>query len=317
MSVYFDRAKQRYRFMFRRQIGGRLHRLTRLLPKGFTKAQADRYDRDETARLFAQAGRNEPTLSACVRLYVDHRLPRLKWGDRIGLELSHLADLIDGQPLGEVGKLSIQYIEDNAHLAPATIRNRLAYLRAAVRYAHKKHGIGEFDYTSRMSFPSVNNERHVYVDFKKGLPAILLACGRDKELRALLMIAAYSGMRWISEIRRLRKEDVRGGLFHLGETKNGKPHVVPIHPALKPYLAQIPFRTPAYTLWRHWRDAADRAGFPDVRLHDLRHSFASALLAKGATLGEVGELLNHSSPQATKRYAHLVVQAKRRLMRRL
>lgn len=316
MPVSFDKQKRRYRYFYRRSIDGRLYRFTRLLPKGFTQAQADKYEREQTARLFAQAGVSESTLSDCVRLYLDHRIPQLKHGSGIALELSHIADLIDGQPLGEVGTLSLQYAKNNPQLAPATIRNRLAYLRAAIRYAHKKHGIGEYDYTSRMSFPTVDNERHVYLDFKVGLPALLLAC-ESEELKALVMIAAYSGMRWRSEILKLTKPDIANDLFRLGETKNGKPHVVPIHPKLKPYLSHIPFRSTDTALQRAFQRSRTKAGYPDLHLHDLRHSFASTLLGRGATLGEVGEMLNHSSPQATKRYAHLIVQAKRRLMQRL
>lgn len=316
MPVSFDRQKGRWRYFFRRSINGKPHRFTRLLPKGITQTQADKYERDQTARLFTHAAGGEPTLDLCVKLYIDHRVPQLKSGERTALELSHLADMIDGKPLSDVGELSLKYARDNSHLAPATIRNRLAWLRAAIRYAHKKHGIGEFDYTSRMSFPSVDNERHVYLDFKTGLPAILLAC-ESNELRALVMIAAYSGMRWQSEILKLDKSSLRDDLFILGTTKNGKPHVVPIHPKLKKWLRYIPFKTGGHRLWEGWRRAADAAGFPGLRLHDLRHSFASTLLERGATLAEVGEMLNHSSPMATKRYAHLVVNAKRKVMGRL
>lgn len=316
MPVSFDRQKRRYRYFFRHTIDGRRHTFTRLLPRGFSQTQADKYEREQTAKLFAQAGRSEPTLSHCVRLYVTHRLPELKRGARTALELSHIADLIDGQPLSAVGELTLRYAREHPDLAPATIRNRLAYLRAAIRYAHKKHGVGEFDYTSRMSFPTVDNERHVYIDFRTQLPALVRACD-SPEVRALVMIAAYSGMRWQTEILPLTRLDLAGGLFRLGDTKNGKPHVVPIHPKLKPYLRFIPFRTNSYALWKGFRAAADSIGLPDLRLHDLRHSFASRLLERGATLAEVGELLNHSSPIATKRYAHLVVTAKRKVMGRL
>jgi len=43
-----------------------------------------------------------------------------------------------------------------------------------------------------------------------------------------------------------------------------------------------------------------------LRIHDLRHSFASAGLAAGLTLNQIGELLGHKSTQTTHRYAHLI-----------
>ncbi|MDG4647105.1 site-specific integrase [Roseibacterium sp. SDUM158017] len=51
--------------------------------------------------------------------------------------------------------------------------------------------------------------------------------------------------------------------------------------------------------------ARDAAGLPDVRIHDLRHTFASLLINNGVSLYEVQELLGHSSTAMTQRYAHL------------
>ncbi len=47
------------------------------------------------------------------------------------------------------------------------------------------------------------------------------------------------------------------------------------------------------------------AGLPEVRLHDLRHSFASMAAPSGASLPMIGKLVGHSQPQTTQRYAHL------------
>ena len=55
-----------------------------------------------------------------------------------------------------------------------------------------------------------------------------------------------------------------------------------------------------------WRIVRASAGVPDVRLHDLRHTYASMGVASGLTLAQVGQLLGHSTPATTQRYAHLV-----------
>ncbi len=60
-----------------------------------------------------------------------------------------------------------------------------------------------------------------------------------------------------------------------------------------------------------WRDVRERAGLWGVRLHDLRHTFASLAIASGLTLEQTGQLLGHSTPQTTKRYAHLLDDAAR------
>jgi site-specific recombinase XerD len=46
-------------------------------------------------------------------------------------------------------------------------------------------------------------------------------------------------------------------------------------------------------------------GVDNVRIHDLRHSFASIAVASGMSLPMIGKLLGHSQPQTTARYAHL------------
>ncbi|MDP6427464.1 MAG: tyrosine-type recombinase/integrase, partial [Rhodospirillales bacterium] len=54
-----------------------------------------------------------------------------------------------------------------------------------------------------------------------------------------------------------------------------------------------------------WRRIRKRAGIEDVRIHDLRHTFASTAVAAGQGLPMIGKLLGHSQVQTTARYAHL------------
>lgn len=55
-----------------------------------------------------------------------------------------------------------------------------------------------------------------------------------------------------------------------------------------------------------WERIRKAAGIDDVRMHDLRHTFASTAAAHGASLPMIGKLLGHSTPITTQRYAHLV-----------
>lgn len=59
------------------------------------------------------------------------------------------------------------------------------------------------------------------------------------------------------------------------------------------------------SLQKAWAKVRDRAGLSDLRLHDLRHNFASTAVSSGHSLYLVGKLLGHTQPQATQRYAHL------------
>ena len=56
---------------------------------------------------------------------------------------------------------------------------------------------------------------------------------------------------------------------------------------------------------RFWDRIRTEAGIVDVRIHDLRHTFASLLVSGGMLLPMIGRLLGHTQVQTTQRYAHL------------
>ena len=96
------------------------------------------------------------------------------------------------------------------------------------------------------------------------------------------------------------------------DTKTGsRPVYLP--PQVMSLLAQLP--TPNGTLTglkspKHlWDCIREEAGCPDLRLYDLRHTFASAALRAGYSLEQIGELLGHKNTQTTKRYTHLQDEA--------
>jgi integrase len=61
----------------------------------------------------------------------------------------------------------------------------------------------------------------------------------------------------------------------------------------------------ATELKEDWKRICKAAGLVDLRVHDLRHTFASQLASGGASLALIGSLLGHSSPATTHRYAHM------------
>ena len=122
-----------------------------------------------------------------------------------------------------------------------------------------------------------------------------------------------------SEILDLRWEDVfpERNEIRLADSKTG-PRTVPLSPAAARVLAELPRsdgnpwviagRKPGARLAHisyYWYRVRARAGLEDVRIHDLRHSFASRALALGEPLPMIGKLLGHTKIQTTARYAHL------------
>lgn len=123
----------------------------------------------------------------------------------------------------------------------------------------------------------------------------------------------------LSEIQTLRWEfvDLEAGELNLPDTKTGG-RVVPLSPSAVQLLASLPRnddnpwvihspRSDSHLtdLQHPWRRIRARAGLDDMRIHDLRHSFASRALALGESLPMIGKLLGHTQVQTTARYAHL------------
>ena len=142
--------------------------------------------------------------------------------------------------------------------------------------------------------------------------------GATPEAIAAIRLLILTGCRR-SEILALRWEDVdfEARELRLRDSKTG-PRVVPLSPSAVELLAElprsagsrwvIPGRKPGTHMVRlgnAWRLLRKRAGLHDVRLHDLRHSFASSALALGESLPMIAKLLGHRQIASTARYAHL------------
>ncbi len=123
----------------------------------------------------------------------------------------------------------------------------------------------------------------------------------------------------LSEIQTLKWDNVdfKNRALHLADSKTGVKTVHLGPPALKalagieriegtPWV--IPGKLPGSHLQdiQHpWRRIRARAGLDDVRIHDLRHTFASMAVSSGEGLPMIGKLLGHTQVQTTARYAHL------------
>lgn len=120
--------------------------------------------------------------------------------------------------------------------------------------------------------------------------------------------------------------DLDRGILNLPTSKTGAKKVLIGAAALK-VLAELPRvegnpyvivgeakDKPRSDLKRPWKRITAHAGLLDLRLHDLRHSFASVGVASNLGLSIVGKLLGHASPTTTARYAHIADSAERRAL---
>lgn len=141
----------------------------------------------------------------------------------------------------------------------------------------------------------------------------------NPDLEDIVTILLVTGARR-SEALNARWEhiDFDAGLWVVPISKNGRPRYIQLgHRALallqvrrdnseSPFVFPNPATGEPYKcVWHAWNIARAEAGLPHVRLHDLRHSFASALVNEGVPLFDVQELLGHTSIKTTQRYAYL------------
>lgn len=115
-----------------------------------------------------------------------------------------------------------------------------------------------------------------------------------------------------SEIANAKWEHLDGSVLRLPESKTGFRQIFLPEIALQ-VLGRLPRTggtiTGIASPKKLWERIRKEAGAPDLKLHDLRHSFASTAISAGISLAQIGELLGHANTQTTKRYAHLVEEA--------
>lgn len=145
----------------------------------------------------------------------------------------------------------------------------------------------------------------------------------DPAAVAAVRLLIFTGCR-LREILHLKwaEVDFERGLLFLRDSKTGKKSVVLNAPALA-VLQDLPRRsayvipgdspdTPRADLKRVWSAVTARADLAGVRIHDLRHTFASYGAGGGLGLPIVGKLLGHTQASTTQRYAHLDADPLRR-----
>jgi integrase len=166
------------------------------------------------------------------------------------------------------------------------------------------------------------NQRHIFLDAQE-IEAAHAALDADGTRNAALALrlALLTGCR-IGEVLLLEPAQIdakrRIWIKPAAHTKQKKLHIVPLQAeALVIAKELLRIGLPDYDACRRaWDRTRTIIGRADVRIHDLRHSRASALARGGASLPQIGKLLGHSAPATTQRYMHLVDRDLRDLVER-
>ena len=146
----------------------------------------------------------------------------------------------------------------------------------------------------------------------------LINSSTNKLTKDLITFLIYTGC-WKGEALNLKWDDVdfQNNVIAIKGTKTKYDRYIPISKPLKDLLSDIGkidgceyvFNDNGKKLGdfkRSFHTACRNAGLKDLRIHDLRHVFASKMVMGGTSLYITGELLGHRTTQMTKRYSHLV-----------
>jgi integrase len=135
----------------------------------------------------------------------------------------------------------------------------------------------------------------------------------------LIRFLVLTGCR-LNEARLVMWSDIHGDVWvkRAITTKARRAHSVPLLPAALDIIQKQKRRglfvfsrsdgSPIGSVQKVWETARRKAGFHDLRVHDLRHTVASLALQGGVSLSIVGKMLGHSTPAVTQRYGHFEVE---------
>lgn len=245
------------------------------------------------------------------------------WKCDRGLLNNHVLPVFGHLLLNEVSKQSIiQFIAEHCKThAPGSVNRIIILLRYIFNLAIKWEIVGlvknpttgiplleennkierylNQEETQRL-FEAVRNSDNPYLQYV--IPFLILTGARKREgLDARWEDFDFDRRQWCIPV-----------------TKAGRPRYVPLSNGVINLLAHVPridqnpwvfpnpkTGKPYQSIYGSWNHARKEAGLADVRIHDLRHSFASNLINAGRSLYEVQRILGHTQIKTTQRYAHL------------
>ena len=261
-----------------------------------------------------ETSRSAPTMAALCEQYMREYAPKKKSGKRdeeminaviIKKLGSHKVSAIQEDDIGELHKAMAK--------TPIQANRVLALLSKMFSLAEK------WKYRVQHSSPTRFIDRYPEKARRRIMStaeAVAIAAGLRKyepfqpEAAAFIYMLILSGAR-SGEVAAARWEWLDGAVLNLQDSKTGAKSVylpTQVMALLEPYRKETGLILGIKSPRALWQKVRTEAGCPDLRLHDLRRTFASAALTAGYSLAQVGELLGHASPQTTAGYAYLMPQ---------
>ena len=269
-----------------------------------------------------------PTVGELARRYLEEYVAvrckpsTMKWTRTVVNH--HIVPALGQRPLEAVSRAQVMELHDRLYQTPAVANAVVVILSLMYRLAEDWGLVPEGcnPCGSVVKYPARKRERFLtdgeFTRLGQVLDEVENRNGASTSAVAAIRLLMLTGCRK-REILCLRWEDVAldEKELRLPDAKTGA-RVVPLSPSAVKLLAGlprvasnpwvIPGRKPGThmrNMDRAWKVIQARAGLEDVRIHDLRHSFASRALALGESLPMIGKLLGHSQVETTARYAHL------------
>ena len=237
---------------------------------------------------------------------------------------NHLLPVLGQRYMDEITRHDIAriHLERKAQGKAASTANRILIIASHIfnlALKWKVPGVKE-NPTKDIAAYQENNKRERYLSVQEAKRLYEAVCeSANPMLRYIVPMLVMTGCRRAEVIGACWKDiDMERRLWRVPLTKSGFARHVPLSDGALQILKTVPRNArsryvfanpktgePFSSIYESWDTARKKAQLKDVRIHDLRHSFASLLVNEGRSLYEVQKILGHSQLKTTQRYAHL------------